>query len=65
MAYDIIYILLLFWICAAMGSDFRSGFRRASQRNSIDTGENERENTKQEGSEREEKSMPNLLIPNS
>ena len=65
MVYNIVYIILIFGAGAAIGSDFRSGFRRNSQRNSIDTRENELENTNQEGSEREEKSKSTLQNPSS
>ena len=65
MVYNIVYIILIFGAGAAIGSDFRSGFRRSSQSNSIDTRENELENTDQEGSEREEKSKSTLQNPNS
>ena len=65
MVYNIVYIILIFGAGAAIGSDFRSGFRRSSQSNSIDTRENELENTDQDGSEREEKSKSSSQNPSS
>ena len=56
MDYNMIFLILIFWVCAAIGSDFRSGYRTSSHRNSIDTKEKEMDAMNKESSNREEKS---------
>ena len=65
MVYSKIYIILIFWIYVASGSDFRSGFRTSPQQNSVDTRKHEVDDNSDNSTEREEKSKLNFPIIDS
>lgn len=65
MVYSKVYIVLIFWIYVASGSDFRSGFRTSPQQNSVDTRKHEVDDNSDNSTEREEKSKLNFRVIDS